>query len=194
MYPVYKRATLMTRGYPHQPPKGNILPRSCQSSLVHTKKMAPNLAPSTLQFIHDMLISNELTHTQIAEAAGCHPSTIRRHASNMNLFGSVKAPAIKGGRSRSLSPVMIKALCDHLLEKPHLYLDEMAVFLWDEFNVQIATSTISRSLKREGWSKKTAKHTARERNADLCDAYFHFISDFCSYHLLYVDESGVIRG
>jgi hypothetical protein len=29
--------------------------------------------------------------------------------------------------------LMIKALCDHLSEKPGLYLDEMAVFLWDEF-------------------------------------------------------------
>jgi hypothetical protein len=28
---------------------------------------------------------------------------------------------------------MIGSLCDHLSEKPGLYLDEMAVFLWDEF-------------------------------------------------------------
>jgi hypothetical protein len=38
--------------------------------------------------------------------------------------------------------------------------------------------------------KKAANYKARERNADLRDAYFHFMSDFCSYHLVYVDESG----
>jgi hypothetical protein len=69
-----------------------------------------------------------LTRSQIASAAGCHPSTITRHAANMNLFGDVKAPWNKGGRPRRLTPIMVKALCDHLLEKPHLYLDEMASF------------------------------------------------------------------
>ncbi|CDM32992.1 Probable transposable element [Penicillium roqueforti FM164] len=42
------------------------------------------------------------------------------------MFGSVKAPLNKGGRQRSITPVMLEALCDHLLEKPTLYLDGMA--------------------------------------------------------------------
>ena len=33
-----------------------------------------------------------------------------------------------------MTPLMLEALCDHLLEKPKLYLEEMAVFLWDEFD------------------------------------------------------------
>jgi hypothetical protein len=32
-----------------------------------------------------------------------------------------------------VTPLMLEALCDRLLEKPDLYVDEMAVFLWDEF-------------------------------------------------------------
>ena len=32
---------------------------------------------------------------------------------------------------------MIQVLCDHLLEKPQLYLDEMVVFLWDGFQVLV---------------------------------------------------------
>lgn len=32
-------------------------------------------------------------------------------------------------KPRSNTPVMLEALCDHLLEKPGLYLDEMALFL-----------------------------------------------------------------
>lgn len=85
---------------------------------------------------------------------------------------------------------MVQVLCDHLVEKPHLYLDEMAVFLWDEFEVLVTTWNIRRALKCEGWSKKASKQKARERNANLRDAYSHFISDFSSYHLVYVDESG----
>jgi hypothetical protein len=30
---------------------------------------------------------------------------------------------------------MLDALCEHLLEKPNLYQDEIAIFLWDEFEV-----------------------------------------------------------
>ena len=85
---------------------------------------------------------------------------------------------------------MLEALCDHLVEKPALDLDEMAVFLWDKFALQTTKSSISRALKSKGWSKKTARVKARERNLDLRDEYHQFISDFKSNHLVYVDESG----
>lgn len=38
--------------------------------------------------------------------------------------------------------------------------------------------------------KKSARVKARERNLDLCDEYLHFISNFRSYHLVYMDETG----
>jgi hypothetical protein len=83
------------------------------------------------------------------------------------------------------------ALCDHLLGKPYLYLDEMVLFIWDEFQVQVANSSIRRD---EGWSKKAAKQKARQRNPEFRDRYFHFISDFFSYHLAYVMNLDVIKG
>ena len=152
--------------------------------------MAPNLAPSKHELIYDMIRSGELSMSQMAKAASCNKRTILRISSNIRTFGSVKAPPNKGGRPRSISPTMLEALCDHLLEKPNLYLDEMALFLWDEFNIQATKSSISRALTSKRWSKKTARVKARERNLDLRDEYSHFISDFRSYHLVYVDESG----
>jgi hypothetical protein len=41
-------------------------------------------------------------------------------------FGSVKAPLNKGGRPRSITPVMLEELWHQLLEKPTLCLDGMA--------------------------------------------------------------------
>jgi hypothetical protein len=93
------------------------------TSILVGREKGPNLAPSTLEFIRDMILSNELTHSQIANAAGCHPCTITRHVSNMHLFENMKAPPKKGGCPRRLTPAMLKALCDHLLEKPYLCLD-----------------------------------------------------------------------
>lgn len=152
--------------------------------------MAPNLAPSTLELINDMISSGELTASQMAEAAGCSKRAIIRIRSNLRLFGSIKAPPAKCGRPKSITPIMLEALCDHLLEKPYLYLDEMELFLLDEFEVHIPKSTISDALHRKGWSKKTARQKAKERNSNLRDEYSHEISEFSSYHLVYVDESG----
>lgn len=85
---------------------------------------------------------------------------------------------------------MLEALCDHLLKKPDIYLDEMAEFLLDDFDLLVSTYTISRALRSQGWTKKVARQIARERNADLRDYYLYQLSDFRSYHLVYIDESG----
>ena len=82
----------------------------------------------------------------------------------------------------------------HILEKPDLYLDEMAVFLWDDFQTMVTTSSIRRALVAKRWSKKTSRQRAREQNADLRDYYLQDLSDFYSYHLVYVGEPGVVRG
>jgi hypothetical protein len=49
---------------------------------------------------------------------------------------------------------MLEALCDHLLEKPGLYLDETVVFLWDEFGIFVAAYAIGRGLSSIGWVQK----------------------------------------
>jgi hypothetical protein len=53
-----------------------------------------------------------------------------------------------GGRPHSISLPMREVLREHLLEKPGQYLDELAVFLWDEFEVLVTNATISDMLTR----------------------------------------------
>jgi len=152
--------------------------------------MAPNLAKSTLVLIHDMISSDELSSSEMAAATGCSERDITRIRSNLRLFGSVKAPPIKAGRPRSITTFMLETLCDHLLEKPDLYLHKMELFFLNKFDVSVPKSTTSDALHRIGWSKKTTRQKATERNPDLRDDYYHLISEFSSYHLAYVDESG----
>lgn len=54
--------------------------------------------------------------------------------------------------------------CDHLLEKPALYVDEMALFLWDEFYVRATTSSLKRALASVSWLKKVARQRAKEQS------------------------------
>lgn len=152
--------------------------------------MAPNLPTWKREFIRDMILSGSLTTSQMADAAECSERSITTIRSNLQLFGSTRAPRNPPGRRSTITPPMLEALCEHLLEKPGLYLDEMAVFLWGEFGILATISSISRALISKGWSKKTTQQRARECNADLRDAYFHLISEFQSYHLVFIDESG----
>jgi transposase len=140
--------------------------------------------------IHDMIISETLSAAQMADVAGCSKRSIKSIRSNLRYFGTTKAPLNGSGRRRSITPPMLRALQQRLLEKPGLCLDEMALFLWDEFETIVTAMSISRALKSIGWSKKVARSVAKERNTDLRDYYLYNLSAFQSYQLVYVDESG----
>ncbi|OQE00244.1 hypothetical protein PENVUL_c055G00586 [Penicillium vulpinum] len=65
----------------------------------------------------------------MAEAAECSKRSIINITNNLRRFGNVRAPPTYVGRRPSVTPPMLEALCDHLLVKPGLYVDEMAIFL-----------------------------------------------------------------
>lgn len=106
----------------------------------------PNLADSQHEIIRDMILSKLLTSARMADAAGCSIRSIKRIRSNPCSFGATKAPSNGVGRRRSITPPILDTLHEYLLEKPELYLGEMAVFLWDEFEVLVTTPTISRTF------------------------------------------------
>jgi transposase len=152
--------------------------------------MPPNLAASQHAIIRDMVLSKSLKVKEMAAVAGCSDRTIRAIASNLRYFNSTKAPSNGVGRRRRVTPQMLEALCERLVEKPGMYQDEMVVFLFDEFGVLLTQSNISRALKAAKWTKKAARQVAKERNAELRDLYLYNLSAFQSHHLVYIDESG----
>ncbi|OQE34372.1 hypothetical protein PENCOP_c018G08109 [Penicillium coprophilum] len=93
----------------------------------------------------------------MADAAECSEKTIKNTRRNLRLLDKFMPPRI--GRRRSITPPMLKALCDNLLEEPGLYLEEMVILLWDEFQMLASTSSIRRALVSKGWSKKTARQS-----------------------------------
>lgn len=154
-------------------------------------KMAKNLDSWQRNMIIHMICSRKaLTTSQIAQEAKCSERSVTNIRRKMRLFGSARSPPVRVGRPETVTPVMLDALCDHLTEKPTLYVEEMAVYLWDEFDVLPSPSSIKRTLARAGWTRKKAQQKAREQNPELRDFYQHKLSKFRSYHLVFVDESG----
>lgn len=155
-----------------------------------TAIMAPNLSSLQHEMSHHLYANSPFGSAIASELVVCHQRSIQRHRSNLRYFGSTRAPEGRVGRRPAVNDVMLEALKEYLMGKPDAYLDEMAVFLWDEFEVNVPNSSIQRALKRAGWSKSVARRVARERNADLRDSYAHEISGLHSWQLVYVDESG----
>jgi hypothetical protein len=102
-----------------------------------------------------MILAGWLTQVEMANVAGCSDRTIRNIDTNMRLFVNTRAPANGAGRPRLITTPMLGALCDRLLEKPGLFRDEMAVFLYDELNVLVSVHSIGRALASIKWSKKS---------------------------------------
>jgi hypothetical protein len=45
---------------------------------------------------------------------------------------------------------MLEALYKHLIEKPSLYLDKIAVFLYNKFSISVLPLSIKRTLSSKG--------------------------------------------
>src|SRR5687767_5122749 len=137
--------------------------------------MAPRLRAAQHVQIADMIRSH-VPIVEIADAIPCTQAAVRRIRTNLQCFGTTTAPKIRTGRPKALAPSMLTALLEKLRESPEMFLGEMVAFLKDEYGVNIAISTISSALSSVGWSKKTVRRVAQERNADLCDYYLHQVS------------------
>jgi hypothetical protein len=165
----------------------------CTHSDRRAVTMAPNLAASDHALIRDMILCSSLTTAQRANAAHCSDRSVRHIRSNLRCFGTTRAPFNGVGRPRSITPPMLRALCEHLIEKPGLFQDEMAIFLWDEFEAQVTVYSIGRALASVSWSKKAARQVAKERNADLRNFYLYKFAGDRTWRLLRCSQPSSTR-
>lgn len=84
-----------------------------------------------------------------------------------------------------------EALLEYLRVWPDRCLDELAVYLADEFDTLVCISTISRELQRAGWSKKKNRQQARQRDPAIRDLYLYTVSPMRACQVFFVDESGL---
>lgn len=155
------------------------------------QKMARNIEPWQRKMIAHMICSKQrLTTSQIAKAAKCSERSVTNICKKMRLYGSARSPPICVGRPSTITPVMLDALREHLVEKPDLYVEEMVAFLRDEFGISTSPSSLKRALSGAGWTRKKAQQKAKEQSPELRDFYQHKLSQFRSYQLVFVDESG----
>lgn len=132
-----------------------------------TTQNGPRSAPATREFIRDMILSRSLTTSEIVEAARCTPRSVITIRSNFRQFGDTRARPIRAGRPRSITPLMLEALCDYLLEKPSLYLNKIAFFRCDKFSV-LGCRLKQRGRKPSWWPKDRSKGVEKAKVQRRC--------------------------
>ncbi|KAI1839882.1 hypothetical protein JX266_013914 [Neoarthrinium moseri] len=101
--------------------------------------MGTNLAESRRELAQGMIESGGFTNAIIADAVGCSKRSIQKMRANLRCFEAIRAPGNAVGRPRSITPPMLSALREALLERPYMFQDEMVEFLADEFDAQVTT-------------------------------------------------------
>lgn len=139
------------------------------------------------------MTKNGKSISDTAYAAECSERAVKNIRSNLRLFGTPGTPPNHKGRWSNVTPPMLEALLEYLLDKPGSYLDETADFLRGAFGVEVSTDSISRALKKAKWSKKKSQQKAKEQNPDLRDEYRHNLLEYYSYQLVYVDDLNPIE-
>jgi transposase len=127
---------------------------------------------------------------EIAAVVGISRALAFNWQRNLLDYGSIKRPCqVPLGRPHKLSIADEEALFKVLQTHGWMYLDEMQMYLVEERNVNITVSSISRLLKKNGWTKKKLYLASINRNEELREQYKHRMAAYHQDDLIFIDES-----
>jgi len=105
-------------------------------------------------------------------------------------YGSIRRPHYRVlGRPRKLCQADEDAMFELLLSEGWHYQDELVHWLWHEHGASVDRSTVSRVLKRRGWTRKILRRIALERSDELRCLYRDDMCRFAAEDLVFLDES-----
>lgn len=152
--------------------------------------MAPQLDEARRLLIKTLLKKGFDTKL-IASKALCSVRTVQRIRRERDKLPTRRSA--RRGRRNCITAHMQQALHNKLAERSDMYQCEMADFIYRKFRKQISERSIGRTLRSIGWTRKTIRRIAQQRDADLRNHYLHRISQYESHQLIFVDESGCDR-
>jgi transposase len=115
--------------------------------------MPPALTDDKRTSINNRIEIGEDT-ARIAYLEGVTARQVRKIRRNLAIYASVVAPQYRRGPARLIGEVMKDSLLEYIDLHPTVYLDEMCLYLYDEYGITVSTWTVARMLRREGWTHK----------------------------------------
>ena len=128
---------------------------------------------------------------QIAEYLRVSPGLVTYYRKKIAAFGAIDTPSgTVRGPKRKLHPAAEDSIIDQVAANPTIFLDELQVWLQEEWNITVSLPTIQRCLNRRGKSHKKTERRNEGQDSGLRAVWLYKISQFYKPNqLIVVDES-----
>ncbi len=119
--------------------------------------------------------------------------SVRRYIALFDETGEVSPVSQQHGPPRTLDALEEMTLVQSLLNKPDMYLQELKQELIQVTGTNVSLSTVCRTLKRLGFSRKKLRHIAVQRSEERRLEFMEEMAYFNSDMLVWTDECGSDR-
>jgi len=153
--------------------------------------MAPRLSPNAAAAIDRILLSG--IDVDFHVLAHQHKTTYKTICERYSKLRATEAISKELRKPPGPDPIInneMRVFMAELTERePDLYLDEIADYLYAEYEVQVSVSQVSRAFQRMKTTNKVVTVAAMERNPDLIAAYRRKMVFWDARKICFVDES-----
>jgi transposase len=107
-------------------------------------------------------------------------------------YGDLDRPEhlrLRTGRRHRLHTAAKEGLLEYIKQYPWVYQDEMAIYLEEEWGIQVHRSTISRFLKEHHISNKRGQRVGHTQSQPLRTAWQAIMHDITAEQMVFIDES-----
>ena len=134
-----------------------------------------------------------LSYREISELLFVSENSVQRYVDSYKATGLVAPASQKHGPAKLLSDLEQKFLLESLIANPSTYLSELCEPLEEATGRVVYPSTICRTIKHFGMTRKKVRTIAMQRSEDRRAEFIAEVSQFDPDMLIWLDETGADR-
>lgn len=135
----------------------------------------------------------ELSSKEIADLLYIHVTTVKRITNLFDIVGDVIPVSYKPGPNRMLSEPEEYTIIELLLENPGIFLDELQYKLHQSTSTLASISTIFRTIRRLGFTRKWLRHVSLLRSDTKRAEFIEEMGYIGANMIVWLDETGSDR-
>ena len=137
-----------------------------------------------------MYYYKDLSFREISDFLYIHESTVRRILTRYNQCGDVSPESYQHGPERMLGTPEECCIIESLMANPSIYLSELQQDLFNTTGIWASTSTIFRTIRRLGFTRKKLRHVAIQQSELKRRAFMEEVSYLKASMIVWLDETG----
>lgn len=140
----------------------------------------------------DQLIRAGKNPAYVAKEIGCSKRYVQTMTNRIEAFDSIENPKVmRKGPVPRFNNAMREELGWLLVTRPDYYQDELQFYFYDNWDIWVHRTTISREIKKLDLTHKRLQFEAEQRSCVERDLYLLQLSTLTAEQLVFADESSV---